>query len=77
MPKAENGSASDVDRITSELEDLDLLKDDEIIPEPTIVDQDAPKVAEELPKERRWTKHHPTSNIIENPDQGVTTRGRF
>ena len=51
LPKAEKGSASDVDRITSELEDLDLLKDDEVIPEPTIVDQDAPEAAEELPKE--------------------------
>ena len=38
LPKVENGSASDVDRITTELEDLDLLKDDEAIPKPTIVE---------------------------------------
>ena len=68
LPKVENRSASDIDRVTTKLEDLDLLKDDEAIPEPTIVDQDAPEAAEELPKERRWTKHHPTSNIIENLD---------
>ena len=54
LPKVENGSASDVDKITTELEDLDLLKDDEDVPE-TIVDQDAPEVDEELSKERRWT----------------------
>ena len=60
-----------------DLEDLDLLKDDEPAPEPIRVDQDAPEADEELPKERRWTKHHPTSNNIENPDQGVTTRRRF
>ena len=53
LSKVENDSVSDVDRITTELEDLDLLKDDEVVPEPTIVDQDAPKVAEELSKERR------------------------
>ena len=75
--KAENDSASDVDRITTELEDLDLLKDDETIPKPTTVEQDAPEAAEELPKERRWTKYHSASNIIENPDQGMTTRRRF
>ena len=51
LPKADNDSASDVDRLTTELEDLDLLKDDEAIPEPTIVEQDAPEAAEELPKE--------------------------
>ena len=56
---------------------MDLLKDDEAVPEPIIVDQDAPEADEELPKERRWTKHHPASNIIENLDQGVTTRRRF
>ena len=77
LPKVENGSASDVDRITTDLEDLDLLKDDVVVPEPITVDQDASEADEGLPKERRWTKHHPTSNIIENPDQGVTTRGRF
>ena len=38
LPKAENGSASDVDRLTTYLEDLDLLKDDEATPEPIIVD---------------------------------------
>ena len=32
LPKAENGSASDIDRLTTELEDLNLLKDDEAIP---------------------------------------------
>ena len=52
LPKVENGSASDVDRITTELEDLDLLKDDEVVPEPIIVDQDAPEADEGLPKER-------------------------
>ena len=77
LPKAENGSASNVDKITTGLEDLYLLKDDVDVSEPIIIDQDAPEAAEELPKERRWTKHHLTSNIIENPDQGVTTRGRF
>ena len=77
LPKVEIGSASDVDRITTDLEDLDLLKDDEDVPEPITVDQGAPEADEELPKERRWTKHHPTSNIIENPDQEVTTRRRF
>ena len=77
LSKAENGSASDVDRITTDLEDLDLLKDDEAAPKPIIVDQDALEAAEELPKERRWTKHHPTSNIIRNLDQGVTTRGLY
>ena len=77
LSKVENIRASDVDRITTELEDLDLLKDDEAVPEPIIVDQDAPEVDEELPKEQRWTKHHPASNIIKNPNQGVTIRGRF
>ena len=77
LPKAENDSASDVDRLTTDLEDVDLLKDDEATPEPIIVDQDAPEADEDLPKERRWTKHHSTSNIIKNPNQGVTTRGRF
>ena len=77
LPKAENGSTSDVDRITTDLEDLDLLKDDDPTPEPVIVDQVAPEVDEGLSKERRWTKHHPASNIIGNPDQGVTTRRRF
>ena len=75
--KAENGSASDVDRLTTDLEDLDLLKDDEAALEPIIVDQDAPEADEGLSNERRWTKHHPTLNIIKNPDQGVTTRRRF
>ena len=56
---------------------MDLLKDDEDAPEPILVDQDAPEADEGLPKERRWTKHHPTSNIIENPNQEVTTRRRF
>ena len=56
---------------------MDLLKDDEVAPEPIIVDQDVSEVDEGLPKERRWTKHHPASNIIGNPDQGVTTRRRF
>ena len=77
LSKIENDSTSVVDRITADLEDLDLLKDDEAAPEPIIVDQDAPEVDEGLPKERRWTKHHSASNIIGNPDQGVTTRGRF
>ena len=53
LSKAENGSASDVDRITTDLEDLDLLKDDEAVSEPIIVDQDAPEADEELLKERR------------------------
>ena len=56
---------------------MDLLKDDVAVPEPIAVDQDAPKADEELPKEKRWTKHHPASNIIGNPDQGVKTRRRF
>ena len=68
LPKAEKGSVSDVDKLTTELEHLDLLKDDEAIPEPTTEEQDASEAAEELPKEQRWTKHHPASNIIENPD---------
>ena len=37
LPKVEISSASDIDRITADLEDLDLLKDDEAIPEPTSV----------------------------------------
>ena len=45
--------------------------------EPTTIEQDAPEEAEDLPRERRSVKHHPASNIIENPDQGVTTRGRL
>ena len=77
LSKVENGSTSDVDRITTKLEDLDLLKDDEAALESITVDQDAPEADEELPKERRWTKHHPASNIIRNPDQGVTTRRGF
>ena len=56
---------------------MDLLKDDDATPEPIIVAQDAPEANEGQPKERRWTKHHPASNIIENLDQGVTTRRRF
>ena len=51
LPKVENGSASDVNRLTTELEDLDVLKDDEAIPEPISVEQDASEAAEELPKE--------------------------
>ena len=77
LPKIENGSTSDVNRLTTDLEDLDLLKDDEAAPEPIIVDQDAPEADEGLPKEQRWTKHHPALNIIENPDQGVTIRKRL
>ena len=77
LSKAQNGSASVVDRLTIDLEDLDLLKDDDATPEPVIVDQDAPEADEGLPKERRWTKHHPASNIIKDLDQRVTTRGRF
>ena len=77
LSKVENDSAFDVDRLTIELEDLDLLKDDEAILKPTTVKQDAPEVAEELPKERRWIKHHPASNIIENLDQRVITRERL
>ena len=50
-PKAENGSASDIDRITIDLEDLDPLKDDVDVPEPITVDQGAPEADEELPKE--------------------------
>ena len=38
LPKAENGNASDVDRLTTDLEDLDLLKDDDATPELVIVD---------------------------------------
>ena len=38
LSTVENGSTSDVDRITTELEDLDLLKDDEAILEPILVD---------------------------------------
>ena len=49
LPKVENGSASDVDRLTTKLEDLNLLKDNEAIHEPTTVD--APEADEELPKE--------------------------
>lgn len=77
LPKAENDSASDVDRLTTELEELDLLKNDEIILEPTTIEQDAPEAAEELPKKQKWTKHHPASNIIENPDHGVIIRERL
>ena len=77
LSKAENDSTSDVDRLTTDLGNLDLLKDDDATPEPDIVDQDAPEANEGLPKERSWTKHHPASNIIRNPDQGVTTRRRF
>ena len=51
LPKAENDSASDVDKLTIELENLDLLKDDEVILEPISVEQDAPEATEELPKE--------------------------
>ena len=51
LPKAEIGSASDVDRITNDLEDLDLLKDDVDVPEPVAVDQGVPEADEELPKE--------------------------
>ena len=53
LPKAKKGSASDVDKLTTELEDLDLLKDDEAISEPTIVEQDATEETEELSKEQR------------------------
>ena len=38
LPKAEIDSASDVDMITTDLEDLDLLKDDVAAPELIIVD---------------------------------------
>ena len=44
--------------------------------EPAVVDE-APAEFKELPKERRWVKHHPASNIIENLGQGVTTRRRL
>ena len=53
LSKVENGSASHIDKLTTELEDLDLLKDDESILEPTTVEQDVPEAVEELPKERR------------------------
>ena len=50
-PKIENSSTYKVDRITTDLEDLDLLKNDEVVPEPILVDQDAPEANEGLPKE--------------------------
>ena len=45
LSKIEKDSAFDVDRLSIELEDLDLLKDDEAIPKPTTVEQDAPETA--------------------------------
>ena len=77
-PKVEKSSSFDVDRLINELEDLDLNKDNEAVaPTELVVEEDVPIEAEDLPKERRWAKHHLTSNIIENLDQGVTTKGRL
>ena len=57
---------------------MDLIKNDEAVaPAEPDAEEDAPTDVEDLLKERRWTKHHPASNIIENPDQRVTTRARF
>ena len=61
-----------------DFEDLDLTKDDEIVALTELtIEEDVPVEAEDLPRERRWAKHHPASNIIGNPDQGVTMRGRL
>ena len=60
LPKEENDSASDLDRITTELEDLDLIKDDETVAEVELAaEEDVSTKVEDLPKERRWAKDHP------------------
>ena len=64
--------------LTDELEDLELVKDDEAIAKIELaVDEDIPTDAKDLPKERRWAKHHPAFNIIRNLDQGAITRERL
>ena len=78
LPKAKKDNSPDVDRLIDDFEDLDLIKDDEVVAlvEPTI-EEDILAEVEDLLKERRWIKHHPSSNIIGNLDQGVTTRERL
>ena len=78
MSKAEKGDSPDIDWLIDDFEDLDLIKDDEIVALVELAtEEDVPTEAEDPPKERRWAKDHPASNIIENSDQGVTTRGRL
>ena len=55
-----------------------MTKDDEAIaPTEQAVEEDVLAKVEDLLKERRWAKYHLASNIIGNPDQEVTTRGRL
>ena len=57
---------------------LDLTKNDEVVALIELAaEEDVPTEAEDLPRERRWAKHHPASNIIGNLDQGVTIKGRL
>ena len=69
LSKAEKGVSPDIDRLIEELKNLKLNKDDEAVAEIELAaEEDMPADAEGLPKERRWVKHHPASNIIGNPD---------
>ena len=52
LPEVEKGGSLDVDRLSDELEDLDLIKDDEAVAEvEPVAEEDVPVEAENLPKE--------------------------
>ena len=54
LPKTEKGVSPDIDKLTEELEDLELNKDDEAVAEiEPAADEDVPTDTEGLPKERR------------------------
>ena len=54
LPKVEKGGSLDVDRLADELEDLDLIKDDEVVaPTKPAAMEDVPTEAKDLPRERR------------------------
>ena len=65
LPKEEKGVSLNIDRLTEELEDLELNKDDETVAKIELaVDEDVPADAEDLSKEQRWAKHHSASSFI-------------
>ena len=59
LSKAEKGDSPDVDKLIDDFEDLDLIKDDEVVAliEPAI-EVDIPAEAEDLPRESFSFQHH-------------------
>ena len=54
LSKGEKGNSPDVDRLTEEFEDLDLIKYDEAVaPTEPVAKENVPVEAKDLPKKRR------------------------